>query len=1186
MFRNQFSRKPQNQVKTGNFKKGAVAAAPTSKAKVTKAAPKVIKKGPSIAKCHARTVNSLCIRSMNYEEIPANGDDPAKKVIHIYFYDNLASMPLDYVAPSEDQDSEADEAFKGCSLIPLYNTANNGSGADLHLDALQDMFDDMIIAGGFEVAKVNDQTGKIGEIPAIYECILHSPTRTFITSDLGGTDAQYLDINYKIISEIINTPENAANNRYMWIGFYRDSEGKEPYFIKTQIMKYKIDNLYVGYGSTKNGEFVENDMETEIVPKVLLDIETFAPASNTNEPADAITEINKAILTKCTPVADDNSNIPVEINALVPPVENEAVTVVPEGVQGNYINGIPGYEVLLRFENEGTEQEKIVELQSRPISVKMPETLQVRVETITGNSEIGYDVKVPGCGMNVLVEVKDEGKTRIEVIKSSRIEKEGQEGAQDDVVAYIQNPVQPKIELLYPSLTASDVKDGVVTKSKSLEISHLIESVHGALVQGPIKVNNGKTGTEHVEGTLQFLDGVRFVNCTFKDVETVNETANDWMWLFKSIFENCDMQMKLYADIKDHLQIVGTSEEEEEEEEERHFPRRVRKGDRTAIPSSSWEWADTVDNLYAISSTEIKTTYLVSYLNFTYTPRTEEAYQTITVSSQNNQNMVLFDDSPGQHTKVYACYFVETKPTNIPEGIEDAVFGPVSGINFGTGARDGYLVNTYYGLCGGVEANKLEEIFMQVNKIIEITADPVYEYKYTYSQLNNAKKADITALVTRWKYIMSMIPINFRYIGELSVIFDKIVAFEQNRMPSTMIEEGKQVGLDTDIANNLEEVTEDEQIPKGPITYDYKKSTDESKTNYKWKENSKHAEMVEKLATLQRMMATNMTGADDSEVATKLYKVAEKFFSIWEEYYNKGENGEEIPISSTLIDLGEYEIYEEENVYETFIQKDSELLVAQKDETEVKADAFLNEILSIKEIAKLVKEAAKDTKEDSQYIVESVSLYANPIYGRENAANANGITEYSQFLATIQSRRNLIQRSLKGEKEVLIKFTQTARGTFFEILGPEPDSTDKDVLNGSVSGFYISKGYQGTSQSSEGHTRPMIPKGRYNRKMARMINVPKPAEVKAAPERGSDDWRLTIIPKFYEGEPLDWINDNYYTTFLFAQNADNLSIQLDPEFEARNKVIFTEDSTDNTKRLEQQMLGYFVAVPRPSDDGN
>lgn len=169
---------------------------------------------------------------------------------------------------------------------------------------------------------------------------------------------------------------------------------------------------------------------------------------------------------------------------------------------------------------------------------------------------------------------------------------------------------------------------------------------------------------------------------------------------------------------------------------------------------------------------------------------------------------------------------------------------------------------------------------------------------------------------------------------------------------------------------------------------------------------------------------------------------------------------------------------------------------------------------------------------------------------------------------------------------MLIKFTQTARGTFFEILGPEPDSTDKDVLNGSVSGFYISKGYQGTSQSSEGHARPTIPKGRYNRKMARMINVPKPAEVKAAPERGSDDWRLTIIPKFYEGEPLDWINDNYYTTFLFVQNADNLSIQLDPEFEARNKVIFTEDSTDNTKRLEQQMLGYFVAVPRPSDDGN
>ena len=137
-------------------------------------------------------------------------------------------------------------------------------------------------------------------------------------------------------------------------------------------------------------------------------------------------------------------------------------------------------------------------------------------------------------------------------------------------------------------------------------------------------------------------------------------------------------------------------------------------------------------------------------------------------------------------------------------------------------------------------------------------------------------------------------------------------------------------------------------------------------------------------------------------------------------------------------------------------------------------------------------------------------------------------------------------------------------------------------MNGSIAGFYVSKGYQGVPASGTVHKIPTIPRGgRYNRKVAR--RVAKPAEVKAAPTAGTEDkedWRITIVPKFYEGEPLDWNNDNYYTTFLFAQNADNLNLQLDPEFEARNKVIFTTDTTDETKRLEQEMIGYFVARPK------
>lgn len=163
-----------------------------------------------------------------------------------------------------------------------------------------------------------------------------------------------------------------------------------------------------------------------------------------------------------------------------------------------------------------------------------------------------------------------------------------------------------------------------------------------------------------------------------------------------------------------------------------------------------------------------------------------------------------------------------------------------------------------------------------------------------------------------------------------------------------------------------------------------------------------------------------------------------------------------------------------------------------------------------------------------------------------------------------------------------MKFTQTERGTFFEILGKEPESSSADVYEGAVAGFFISKGYQGKVAEGQKTQKPTIPKGRYDRKVRRSVIPAKP--VSAAPEpRGEngEEWRITIVPKFYEGEPLDWTKDNYYTTFLFAQNADNLNIQIDPEFEARNKVVFTPGTGDNQpERLEEQMIGYFVAVPK------
>ena len=533
MFRSQFSKKAQNTVKTGNFKKGAVASAPSSKVVPKKAVKKLLK-----PKCHAGMINTLNVRSINYEEIPANGDEPAKKIVHIYFYDNLAGNSLDYVAPATqpgDQDENSSIGFKGCNYLPLFNPGNNDSDAKKHLDEIQDMYDDMVIAGEFQISDpAEDHEGGDASKVHVYDCVLHSETRTFITEDtksLEGLEGDYLSVNYNMINNAINTSENAPKNHYLWMGFYRTSEATDPYFLKLQLIRYEIDTLYAGYGSIEHGQdgtshgiFVEPDQETQKDVKLRLDVEQFAVASNhgkvKREGADGFTTIKKAVVTGIDSqnvIMNDNLSTEIEINTLVPPEEGEEITVVPEQVKATYVNGIPGYEVLAIKEGEEPNQ-TIRELQSRPVSVKMPEYLKVNTEVITGNEEAGREIAVPGCGMTVVVELDGSAKTRIKVIKSSRIEKEGEEGAENDVVAYVQNPVQPKLELIYPLVVdeeTKDVVDGVVNKIKSREISHLISSIENVLIQGPIKVTNGKTGSEKVEGILQFLDDVKFIGSSF-----------------------------------------------------------------------------------------------------------------------------------------------------------------------------------------------------------------------------------------------------------------------------------------------------------------------------------------------------------------------------------------------------------------------------------------------------------------------------------------------------------------------------------------------------------------------------------------------------------------------------------------------------------------------------------------------
>ena len=68
----------------------------------------------------------------------------------------------------------------------------------------------------------------------------------------------------------------------------------------------------------------------------------------------------------------------------------------------------------------------------------------------------------------------------------------------------------------------------------------------------------------------------------------------------------------------------------------------------------------------------------------------------------------------------------------------------------------------------------------------------------------------------------------------------------------------------------------------------------------------------------------------------------------------------------------------------------------------------------------------------------------------------------------------------------------------------------------------------------------------------------------------------TRMKEFYNQEPLDWRNDNYYCNQIYTMNADNLNVIIDSEFGDRENVIYTNPGNNNEKGKEQEMIGFYI----------
>lgn len=124
-------------------------------------------------------------------------------------------------------------------------------------------------------------------------------------------------------------------------------------------------------------------------------------------------------------------------------------------------------------------------------------------------------------------------------------------------------------------------------------------------------------------------------------------------------------------------------------------------------------------------------------------------------------------------------------------------------------------------------------------------------------------------------------------------------------------------------------------------------------------------------------------------------------------------------------------------------------------------------------------------------------------------------------------------------------FNQTAQGTYFDVLPGEV--SESSGVSGKIVGFYVVR--TGVEQQN---------------------NNNNPRGTKKIIPTENERYRIFVQPKVYEGEPVSWLNKNYYSNLIYTLNMNNISNTF--EFERGELLKGLKTSGDQT---EQEMLGYY-----------
>lgn len=1158
--------------------KAAIPSKPATKP-ISKPAAKPVQKHEKKLRSHVDCIGSNNVRRVDYA---VNGE---KKIVYVYLYDNLdykdTGITLDYCV----EDPEL-VGFNGHSFIPLYQPENGGTPIQPHLDELQDMFMDMISAG--QLSTADPTKVELGE--PCYDCIIVSDTRTITRSRLGEPGNK-LEVKTNILFPEVD--------EYIWLGLYK--EDNKPCFLKLKLIEYRIDTLFVNYGNVVNGVF-EPLEQPENVEHVMAYVES---------DENILTSIPVVYFTNCIQGLLEEEHHPVrDWNAyenMIPVQEQEEYYTGPTW----YLN--PGQRVRLEpIIVNGVEKGQAI--MSEPIIVNVSD--QATMWLFEGDTsaaapqvvakEVIYEVAVGGgyktLASNIYVEKDEEGH-----IKEKK----------------------PLLAFAVQGAAQYAATDGTITKDNSRKLLETVKTIANIEVRGPVKVysinDNGDIEDDKVF-YLQFFDSVTFINCDFYDAQDIESGGIRYMWYYNCIFNRCNNHMRYYRTITNEDEIVGNPN-----------TRMMKAGKavtrltrlRGAIPMMT-----SVDEFYNLLMEPRTFNAPGTDLNPDFELLVD---QTIKVVGD-KQYLILDPTQVGRYhyeLKTDGLYAIKYVPAGSNEVSNVTVIGLVEPLKEGqdpasnrvmrlvatvisTDGKGDYTIDgvnykdIHYGLVGSEWNAELTEKMNHINTILnsasEVSITPLNEgvvpipvgvVDGVIKTEDGSKllKKEMLEYIQGVERAVSVMPINMRYINELIGYLAKVLGFEALRLPCVIQSgENRGKGLEGEDAAWIEEYMQD--FEKDGVIY--KPTKEEGYKSYKFKDDGKHADLVSDLTVMLNGITTLCnemyagTGATTTSTESLLYDAITSYLATWEEYYKS----QIVPHGDMITNSTEMEIYEAELVYKVFISDldTNDTTVTKKlvsvnsngDVSESELEEFITGILDV--LKPEIKKICNSEKDVSTFEISDFVAYNDPIKARMSSSdlaseenvdglsqkNKNDLIEYSQMLSLIQEERNKIQR--KGLKDKLIvKFVQTVKGTYFELLATEKIDSGMTSV---VQGFFISENAAGDgTQGAGSHEKPAVPKGKSRKSRREMRSIQVEQEIQKIPEVVENEYhlRITKVPVFYSGEPLDWRNDNYYSNKIYLHNLDNLYVGIDPEFAARMGVAQTEEpNSDPASYYEKDMIGYYL----------